>query len=266
MVNLQKNNKYSGNGTLNFKKLLLGMISFIMTASGIFLFGCDTNENIVPTTTITQTVDVKGTPNITATPTVVPTATPSPTPSATPIPMEEQLKMLMSEDNYLNAKEYNAFSSNIFYVHYLVDGVDKYNLFMSMSFSDDYSRTNMVDLFSGYVIFSTLLDNNTISDMYGGKKSPDISDFDVYPESYQGKDVSICEFGYFGDFLNNLPDKDQRDYKGAVITSGIGESVDLATLQSYALMYLYALKDSEKVFLDDLKPAKEYESVAKGLN
>lgn len=193
------------------------------------------------------------------TPVVTPTISPSPTPkieaTPTPYPIEEQMKKLISAD--YDPDQYHVDLSRVVVFRYAVDGVEKC-VFTIPDFTETGGEMHISDMFSGYSVIYISQENFMSMDFYGQKLDFNPNDYTVYPKEYQGKQFELLSATIFEAYLSMLYLEDNSDNKAKqdAIQMFMLNQND-ASLGMYAHLYLNVLSDSERVFLDELKPSEE---------
>ena len=175
--------------------------------------------------------------------------------TAIPVTIEEQMKLLPSSFGYTDLKEHQYVADDVFYMRYMVNGVEKYIFFCLGAFGDSPADMFAIDVFSEYSVCSAAIE--TMLSVAVNGVSPNTSDFTFYPVAYQEQDIVLLECGNLSGFLDSLSSKDARDLESAISNSGYRSGVSSVTLEQLARLYLYALKDSEKVFSENLIPSAQ---------
>lgn len=175
--------------------------------------------------------------------------------TAIPVTIEEQMKLLPSSYGFTDLKEHQYVTDDVFYMRYLVNGVEKYVFFCFGAFGDSPADMFAIDVFSEYSVCSAAIE--TMLSVAANGVSPNTSDFTFYPAAYQEQDIVLLECGNLSGFLDSLSSKDARDLESAITNSGYRSGISSVTLEQLAKLYLYALKDSEKVFSEDLKLSEQ---------
>ena len=228
------------------------VLAFAIALLLLPLAGCAQTPADVPAQASTATPPISAA--ITAAATPEQTRTPAPAPDSTVIPLtiEEQMKLLPSFFGFTDLSKYEASLADVFYMRYQVNGEEKYVLFSLGAFGEDAADMYAVDVFSEYSVCSAAAETMLPAVLDGAPV--DSAAFTFYPAAYQNQDVVLMEFGSLAGFLDSLSAKDGRDLTPAIENSGYRPDMQTMTLEQIAKLYLYALKDSEKVFGEDLTP------------
>jgi hypothetical protein len=248
-IKLQKNNKYAGRRAIGLTDILAALIAFIIVGSSMACGFPDTAyASTNPPVETAVVIKPSSTPNL-STPVQTPVNTPIASP--TPVSIEDQLKKLITVEYDMDEYEIDFSTVTVFY--YKVNGEDKYIFSIPVVFQNEKDKVYIKDMFSEKDVFSVSKDVflKTL-DEFG---TPKTEDYTVYPESYDGKNVELVDCYNINEFPNKLMWKDGREiFNGYNIMDFFNQNNQTATLKSFAMLYLQALAESEKVFSNDLNP------------